>query len=204
MTDPPRAGAPDVVQAELRKTHLPALVIFLLIFATLAVDLVLDREEGASLLHVTVEGVLMLLALAGAGLLRVRLRSSRVRVRRLQRDVGAAEEEVGRAREEAEAWRGEARELLAGLGRTIARQFDRWELTGAEREVALLLLKGLSHREVARVRGVTERTARDQARAVYRKAGLSGRSELSAFFLEDLLLPRGELIPEEGDEGRAG
>jgi len=35
----------------------------------------------------------------------------------------------------------------------------------------------------------SERTIRDQARAVYRKSGVAGRTELSAFFLEDLLLP---------------
>lgn len=42
---------------------------------------------------------------------------------------------------------------------------------------------------MARARGTSERTARQQALAVYRKAGLAGRAELSAFFLEDLLLP---------------
>jgi DNA-binding NarL/FixJ family response regulator len=56
--------------------------------------------------------------------------------------------------------------------------------------VASLLLKGLSHKEIAEVRRVSEATARQQARAVYKKAGLSGRNELAAFFLEDLLLPR--------------
>jgi len=54
----------------------------------------------------------------------------------------------------------------------------------------------LSHREVAAVRKVSERTARQQAQEVYRKAGLAGRSELSAFFLEDLLVP-----PEPGNPG---
>jgi hypothetical protein len=39
------------------------------------------------------------------------------------------------------------------------------------------------------VRSITEATARQQARGVYKKAGLSGRSDLAAFFLEDLLLP---------------
>jgi DNA-binding CsgD family transcriptional regulator len=78
---------------------------------------------------------------------------------------------------------------MEGLGVSIARQFRRWQLTPAESEVALLLLKGLSHREAAAVRGVSERTVRQQAREVYRKADLAGRSELSAFFLEDLLLP---------------
>jgi len=38
-------------------------------------------------------------------------------------------------------------------------------------------------------RHAPERTARQQSLAVYRKAGLSGRAELSALFLEDLLSP---------------
>ena len=37
--------------------------------------------------------------------------------------------------------------------------------------------------------GKSDRTVRQQAVEVYRKSGLSGRAELSAFFLEDLLLP---------------
>ncbi|MGH8595878.1 MAG: LuxR C-terminal-related transcriptional regulator, partial [Gammaproteobacteria bacterium] len=61
--------------------------------------------------------------------------------------------------------------------------------TEAEREVALLLLKGLSSKEIAAVRGVSERTVREQSRAIYSKAGLTGRAALSAFFLEDLLAP---------------
>ena len=64
-----------------------------------------------------------------------------------------------------------------------------WKLTPAEAEVGVLLLKGLSHRDVAGVRSTSERTVREQARSLYRKASLAGRSELSAFFLEDLLLP---------------
>jgi DNA-binding CsgD family transcriptional regulator len=68
-------------------------------------------------------------------------------------------------------------------------QFDRWALSPAEKETALLLLKGLSHKEIAQVRAVSDATARQQARAVYKKGGLSGRNDLAAFFLEDLMLP---------------
>ena len=50
----------------------------------------------------------------------------------------------------------------------------------------------LSFKEAAAVRDTSERTVREQARSLYKKAGLAGRSELSAFFLEDLLLPREE------------
>jgi DNA-binding CsgD family transcriptional regulator len=79
--------------------------------------------------------------------------------------------------------------VLEGLGAAIDRQFRRWALTEAEREIALLILKGLSHKAIARIRRTSERTVREQARSIYNKAGLSGRSGLSAFFLEDLLLP---------------
>jgi DNA-binding CsgD family transcriptional regulator len=78
---------------------------------------------------------------------------------------------------------------MAGLSEAVAAQLQRWGLTTSEKEVALLLLKGLSHREIATLRGTGEPTVRQQSRALYRKAGLSGRHELAAFFLEDLMLP---------------
>tara|TARA_B110000259_G_scaffold38010_1_gene43220 strand:- start:8597 stop:8890 length:294 start_codon:yes stop_codon:yes gene_type:complete len=64
----------------------------------------------------------------------------------------------------------------------MLKQFDRWKMTQAEIQVGMLMLKGLSHQEIADVRATSERTIREQARAVYRKSGLTGRSELSAFF----------------------
>ena len=93
------------------------------------------------------------------------------------------------ARLQGQRWRAESRSLLDGLGQAIEQQFSRWNLTDAEREVALLLLKGLSTKEIAAVRAVSERTVREQARAIYAKAALTGRAALSAFFLEDLLAP---------------
>jgi DNA-binding CsgD family transcriptional regulator len=93
------------------------------------------------------------------------------------------------ARLQGQRWRNESRALLAGLGEAIDSQFSRWNLTEAERDVALLLLKGFSLKEVAAIRATTERTIRAQARAIYSKAGLTGRASLSAFFLEDLLAP---------------
>ena len=85
-----------------------------------------------------------------------------------------------------------------GLAHAIDQQLNQWKLTIAEKEVAFLLLKGLSLKEVAEIRQTTEKTARVQSMAVYAKAGVSGRSELSAFFLEDLLPPA---TPEKGETG---
>ena len=103
-------------------------------------------------------------------------------------------------RAERDAWRERAQGALRGLGEAIDRQFDAWSLTAAEKEVALLLLKGFSHKESAQLSGRSERTVRQHAVSVYRKSGLGGRAELAAFFFEDMLLP----APSEGTSGPAG
>ena len=48
------------------------------------------------------------------------------------------------------------------------------------------MLKGLSHKEIAKLRNSSAVTVRQQAAAVYAKSGLSSRAELAAYFLEDL------------------
>jgi DNA-binding NarL/FixJ family response regulator len=115
--------------------------------------------------------------------------AARRRSERLDVELAEARAEVTRWAEDAQRWNQEAHQVLQGLGAAIDRQFNRWSLTPAEREVALLQLKGLRHKEIAELRSTSERTVRQQALAVYRKSGLSGRSDLAAFFLEDLLLP---------------
>ena len=103
---------------------------------------------------------------------------------------------------ERDLWRSRARRYVAGLGEEIDRQLQVWGLTPAEREAAVFLLKGLSLKEIGRVTHKSERTARQHAIAVYRKAGLSGRAELSAYFLEDLLAP--SLVHEAAQEAPSG
>ncbi len=108
------------------------------------------------------------------------------------RSVAELECALREQKAERDAWRLSAESALVGLGRAIDRQFDAWKLTPAEREVALLLLKGRSHKHIARLTDRSERTVRQHAAAVYEKAGLGGRAELAAFFLEDVMLPAGE------------
>jgi DNA-binding CsgD family transcriptional regulator len=114
-------------------------------------------------------------------------------VARQRRTSAGRERELSRRLAEAEEQsrlRGaETQDLLRGLSDQIDRQFEKWGLTAAEREIALLMLKGLRHKEIAGVRGTSERTVRQQALTIYKKAGLDGRTDLTAFFLEDLLQP---------------
>lgn len=111
------------------------------------------------------------------------------RARTVEKEALSLAEQLAATRVEANRWQTEARDLVKGLAAALDQQFDRWALSPAEKETALLLLKGLSHKEIANVRSVSDATARQQARAVYKKGGLSGRHDLAAFFLEDLMLP---------------
>jgi DNA-binding CsgD family transcriptional regulator len=74
-------------------------------------------------------------------------------------------------------------------------EFDTWRLSAAERDVAWFLLKGLPMREIARLRGASEGTVRKQARAIYNKAGLDGRSDLAAHILDRCLVPSVSSLP---------
>lgn len=91
---------------------------------------------------------------------------------------------------ERDEWRESWRQALEGLGAAIDAQLRRWGLTEAEREVALLLLEGHGHKQIAAATGRSERTVRQHASAVYEKSGLGGRAELSAYFLQGLMLSK--------------
>jgi DNA-binding CsgD family transcriptional regulator len=146
------------------------------------VDLFEDFGAGTSWFHIAMEGSIMGLAGAGMAIVARELIASKDRNRQLQSRLAERKQEAAR-------WQKEARKFIEGLSEAIERQFERWDLSPAEKNVARLLLKGFSYKEIADLRDVSDRTIRQQAHAVYKKADLSGRAELSAFFLEDILAP---------------
>jgi DNA-binding CsgD family transcriptional regulator len=170
-------GRSPVVANLVLAFALTALVAFLL------VDLVGELAAGTSGFHAIVEGSAIA---TGAIAVVVIVR----RMRELVRVAQVLRERLASSNADAQRWAGEARKLIDGLADAIDDQLDRWHLSVAEKDIALLLLKGLEHKEIAALRGVSETTVRQQARHVYRKADLAGRHELAAFFLEDLLGPR--------------
>ena len=145
-------------------------------------DMILDQPQPWLGFHMIFEALMLTGALLMATTLWLGWWQSTRSVRVLQKTLE-------RQQAERDAWRESARHALDGLGEAIDRQFDGWQLTPAERDVALLLLKGHSHKAIARRTDRGDQTVRQHATAVYRKAGLRGRAELSAFFLEDLMLP---------------
>lgn len=119
----------------------------------------------------------LILAIILIGLLTVFLVFQRYLAKRKQKELEQSLETV----------EGELEKKLESSKTLIEENFSKWRLTESENEIGWLLLKGLSFKEIAEARGTSERTVRQQARSVYAKSGLSSRSELSAFFFEDLV-----------------
>ena len=164
----------------MRPFRLIALIaVVAVIVAGALADLWVDLRAGASWRHLLQETFILVAAAGGIGYLFDNLRRQRIELARLRDDLAhsnqryAANEQLLEARHQ--------------MGRMIASQFQAWGLTTSESEVALLLLKGLSFREIAGIRNTLEKTVRQQASSIYQKAGVSGRASFAAWFIEDIL-----------------
>lgn len=82
-----------------------------------------------------------------------------------------------------------ARRITSGeFTSVVDRYFDGLGLTSAETEVAWFVLKGMSLAEIAGLRDTRIGTVKAQCTAIYRKAGVTGKSQLFSQMVEDILL----------------
>jgi DNA-binding CsgD family transcriptional regulator len=147
-------------------------VVVLLIAAVFFIqDIYIDYidvlVEGKDWSNVTVEGGIFLAVLLALGF-------EIKRVVDLRSSVSRSQQEIMR--------------LKGHLAEVVGNEFELWHLTKTEKEIALLLIKGLSMREIAVVRNVKEKSVRQQATGIYAKAEVSNRYELAAYFIEGLLI----------------
>lgn len=147
-------------------------------------DLLLDEPTDWLSGHVLLEVALVATSMCMAVVLWLRGRS-------LSTELHTAHETIATREAEVEAWRSTSEDALRSFSEAVALQMTRWELTPSEREVALLLLQGLGHKQIAGRTDRSERTVRQHAVSVYNKSGQRGRAELAAFFLAGLRLPEG-------------
>jgi len=73
------------------------------------------------------------------------------------------------------------------FSKLLNEHFDEWALTPSERDVAMLAIKGLSIAEIAAIRETKDGTIKAQCNAIYRKAGVKGRTQLVSQFIEELM-----------------
>jgi DNA-binding CsgD family transcriptional regulator len=156
--------------AELRQSRSYLAVIVLLVAAIFfSQDIYIDvMVEGKGLAHILLEGGIFIAVLLALGL-------EVKHVVELYSSVSINQSEILR--------------MKRHLTQVISDEFECWRLTPTEKEIALLLIKGLSMQEIADIRHVKEKSVRQQATGIYTKAGVANRHELSAYFIEDLLEP---------------
>ena len=155
------------------------LVVLTVIFAANGRDLIHDLSHGATLYHLIEEALVSTVTFAAAVWLVRRLWLQRRELETLRCELELA----GTGRPPSD----KVMQARRHLGDAIQEQFQVWGLTASEREVGLLLLKGLSLKEIAALRKTTEKTVRQQASSIYQKAGLPGRHAFAAWFFEDLM-----------------
>ena len=152
----------------------------LLIMTLNIMDVLTDITLEVPLWHIIEEIVIVLLSGALAGFIMYDMHMRTKRLRHLTSSLNEAESKVHKITERFKEARREYFEI-------IQQQFDDWNLSQSEKEVALLMLKGLNFQEISTIRNTKVKTARHQASSIYSKSGLEGRHELSAWFIEDFI-----------------
>lgn len=143
------------------------------------VDVIADMGLQLPPQHLIQEWVLLLLSAFGCVYLIADIRRRSRAMEQLREGLSMSDQQLA-------ALSDQLRDARRSFAETIRAQFEAWNLTGSEQQVAMLLLKGLSLQEIAAVRETREKTVRQHASNVYAKAGLEGRHALAAWFLEDL------------------
>lgn len=154
--------------------------IFLVLITFFSYDLYIDLAENLPLRHLWHEVILFFIAIAGAVWQLILLLSKDKEMKVIQTELLAT-------RDSYKDWLYKSKNSANEIRKMIDQQFSDWHLSVSEKDVALLLIKGLTMKEIAELRNTQEKTVRQQATTIYRKANLSGRQELAAFFLEDIL-----------------
>ncbi|MCC2617532.1 LuxR C-terminal-related transcriptional regulator [Aestuariibacter halophilus] len=144
------------------------------------IDVLTDSQLGVPLWHIVEESIIVAAAGFGAFFLILENRRRRQYIGQLKRSLADSDQQNANLS-------AEMRQARHDFAQVIQHQFSDWQLTASESEVAMLLLKGLSFREISAVRDSTEKTVRQHASRIYEKAGIDGRHALAAWFLEDLV-----------------
>lgn len=143
-------------------------------------DVLTDISLGVPAWHIFTESLIVFVSAIGAIFLIKDMKARTSNIIGLKKELNISDDKLKNISDEMK----NARHEYSGV---IHTQFERWSLTSSEQEIAMLLLKGLSFKEVSAVRNTKEKTVRQQASAIYSKASVEGRHEFAAWFFEDFI-----------------
>ena len=156
------------------------ILIFLFMTVASGIDLVIDFSHGTDLTHAAQEAVIVMLSLIALAWLLLDIHRQGIEIKDLRKQLSSRQKSEHTPAKY-------VLDVRTSLSNVINQQFTDWQLTASEKEVGRLLLKGLSLKEIAAIRNTLEKTVRQQASSIYKKADLSGRHAFSAWFMEDIL-----------------
>ncbi|MGB0847926.1 MAG: helix-turn-helix transcriptional regulator [Thiolinea sp.] len=166
-------------------------LFFIALLAVIAVlnisDFITDLHEGSDTWHLLQEAFLVVASLGGIGYLLWEVAQRRQELDAVKQQLQRANNRLTESNEKLSASNEKLQEGQQQYRQAIDKQLADWSFTPSEKDVAILLLKGLSFEEIAGVRETREKTVRQQATAIYRKSNLNGRHEFAAWFFEDFL-----------------
>ena len=163
-----RRNRPAIVK-ERRATVLAGLIILQALCALFFIgDVITDLGEGGDLddLHFALESLAAVALVAGVAFLMLELRRLLLRMGDMDTGLKVA--------------RGQMAEVMDGF-------FDDWNLTEAECDIAIMILKGLDNEEIARVRNTAPGTVRAQVTNIYAKSDVHSRNQFVGLFMEELM-----------------
>jgi DNA-binding NarL/FixJ family response regulator len=161
------------------KDKIITLVLFIIMVLNFF-DVLTDISLGVPKWHILEESFIVLMSGVAGVFLLLDIRKRTKSAFLLKSQLSASADELDNITEEMSAARRQ-------YSQVIHDQFELWQLTKSEQEVAMLLLKGLSFKEISAVRETKEKTVRQQASTIYNKSGVEGRHDFAAWFLEDFI-----------------
>lgn len=153
--------------------------LFSIIVISISIDLYSDIQENLPLKHFIHELGLLSLSLVAAIYQMLLIFKRDQEITSFARRVNDLETEKA-------AFKQQFAKVKNDFSQVLDQQFTTWGLTPVEKDIALLLIKGMGMKEISQTRSTSEGTVRQQAATIYRKSGLIGRKELAAFFLDEL------------------
>lgn len=151
----------------------------ILIIAFTSYDITIDLSDGLPFEHILHEFSILIFSVS-------------LMILQLRTNVGKTlyinqmEDELIKVKHENDEFRNKVSVHTSAFSSAVEDQFNKWQLTASEKDIAILLIKGLSMKEIASVRNSQESTVRQQATSIYKKSKCENRQQLAAFFLEDL------------------
>lgn len=163
---------------ELNKKSSQFLISILLILLTfISYDTYVDYESDAGKVHILFEVILLVTLFASLiFVLRKYIHRNFINEQRLQ-NLNLKHHEL--------------KENLAKYKQDIHSylqiSFTSWRLTKSEKDIALLLFKGCTGREISEIRKTNYQTVRSQISGIYRKANVKNHNQFMAILMEDLI-----------------